>query len=467
MSKTAVITMLGLTALVACSDDAAPPSPDLGQADAALDLPGDAPADLGAEQGADASGLSGLVTAAINAGCTMASLQPLAGLNPAAVRQAVRDYDAAAKLGQVTVGHAYLNPITATLSIPAVQQHAADFTYTVYVPAGYSAGAPLALWIDPAHPLDPLKDTTKLPYLSKGGQGSFLVVRVNFINVLYTKLAPASYKALSFEGMAFEQDYNNVLDAAIAAVKRRYHVDPQKIFISGISAKGASAWHHGIFSADQYAAIHPISIIPVDFDEQLYLNLSNVGIYVWQGDQDTVTPISKVEPMITKIKSYGLNVFYYVHKGGGHGTGWYPSVYMPILLKTYSRSVTPERVHKGIKTADNAAAYWLAATKFSVALPASAYKATAPPAVIEARWTGKQVDIEQHVGIREAQIYWLSDSAGGPGRGRAGETLTVLVGGKASGTHPLVEHPTVAVEDYCRHSDTARLWAGRVVVKLP
>ena len=456
-----LLGLLVVLLLGACSDDSGGGGPEAGPVDAGLD--GAAGGDGGGNLG-----VSKLVAAAIAANCSAPTLVPLAKAQPAEVRQAVVQFDKQAKLKHAP-GYAYHNPLKADIQVPEVKKYAGDFTYTVYVPATYTADpqAPTALWIDPSHPTDKIKDDTYLSYLSKSGGGKFLLVRVNFMNILYSKMDKATYSSLGTKGVAFDQDYFNVLDSAIAAVKRRYHVDPKKVFISGVSAKGASSWYHGIFAADQYAAIHPVSIIPTDFDKALYLNLLNVGVYVWQGDADTVTPISKVGPMITKIKGYGLKVFYYVQKGGGHGTGWYPSTYMPLLLKAYSRDVTPRRVHKGIKTARNTGAYWLAATKFTAQLPPEGNKASAPPALMDATWTGSQVVLSELKGISEVQIRWLADKAGGPGRGSAGDKLSVLMGGAVKGPYTLQEHPTIGLEDYCRNGDTSRLWAGRVVVVAP
>ena len=453
--------LLVVLVLGACSDDSAGGGAEAGPADGGLDgAPGG--------DGGGSAGVSVLVARAISKKCSAASLAPLAKMSPAKVRQAVILFDKLAKL-KPAVGYSYHNPLEADILVPEVKKYASDFTYTVYVPATYKADpqSPMALWIDPSHPTDKIKDDYYLSYLSKGGSGKFLLVRVNFMNILYSRMDKATYSSLGTKGVAFDQDYFSVLDSAIAAVKRRYHVDPKKIFISGVSAKGASSWYHGIFAADQYAAIHPVSIIPTNFDQELYLNLINVGVYVWQGDADMVTPISKVGPMITKIKGYGLKVFYYVHKGGGHGKGWYPSTYMPLLLKTYSRDLTPQRVHKGIKTARNRSAYWLAATKFTAKLPPGGSKITAPPALMDATWTGSQVSFSKLRGISELQIRWLSDKAGGPGRGSAGDKISVLMGRAVKGPYTLEEHPTVGLEDYCRNGDTSRLWAGRVEVSVP
>ena len=420
----------------------------------------------------DAASPAALVQAAVQAGCDPASLSAVvsAGHSPATVRQAIAALDRGTKLAKWTTGYSYEHPLKVKLKVSALQQY--SFDYTLYIPAGYQAdpAQPMALWVDPAHPKTALKETYWLKYMSQKSGGKFLFVGVNFINKLYSTMDPKAYDALSKEGMAFYQDYHAALDAAIARVKRDFYVDAAKVFISGVSAKGASSWYHGIFSADQYAAIHPVSIIPSDFDQDLYLNLLNVGIYVWQGTADTITPQAKVKPMIDKIKGYGLKLFYYEEPGGEHGGAKYwarMSSIMPILLKTYTRSVTPARVHKGIKTARAAQAYWLAATRFSATLdPAARPWPAAPPAVLDATWSGSTVKVQTHTGVSELQLRWLRDAAGGPGRGQAGDTLSVQLGAGPAVKHTLKEDPTVALEDYCRYGDVTRLWAGRVTVKV-
>jgi len=361
-----------------------------------------------------------LVAGAVKANCSKKWLAALAGsgAKPADVRKALA-HDRTLKLSKWTTGYSYGHPLKIDFMVPELKSYTYD--YTLYVPAAYKAdpSKPFALWVDPAHPTTPLKDTYTLKSISTRGKDRFIVLGINFMNVLYKKMDKATYDAMGKKGIVFYQDNFSLFDEAIARVKRDFHIDATKVYISGVSAKGAAAWFHGIFAADHYAAIHPVSIIPVDWHQDMYLNLINTGVYVWQGDADTITPLSKVKPMIDKIKGYGLKVFMYTQKGGSHGGALYynamPSI-ISILLKNYTRTLTPARVHKGIS---------------------------------------------------ELKIKWKAASATGPGEGKPGDKLSVVVDGKTKGPFTLTESTTLPVATYCKWRDISRLWAGEVTVTLP
>ncbi len=457
--------------LAGCSDDSGPtpdsgPQPDARADGAAPDAGKDAKA-LPPDGGAT---LAQLVEGAVKADCTGSWIKSIAssGAKPADVRKELVALDRKLKLKKWTTGYSYGHKVKIDFKVPELKGYSYD--YTLYVPAAYKGDSkkPFALWVDPAHPNSPLKDTYTLKSIATRGKDRFIVVGINFMNVLYQKMDKASYAALGNKGMAFYQDNFSLFDEVIARVKRDFHIDVTKVYISGISAKGASSWFHGIFASDHYAAIHPVSIIPVDWHKEMYLNLMNMGVYVWQGDADTITPLSKVKPMIDKIKGYGLKVFIYVQKGGSHGGTLYynaMSSIIAVLLKNYTRTLTPARVHKGIMTSRATSAYWLEASKVSAALPSSMYKTAVPPAVMDASWKGNKVTFQQAKGIAELKIKWRAAAATGPGEGKVGDKLSVELGGKTLGPFTLQEHPTLAVEEYCRYGDISRLWAGQVVIK--
>ena len=471
--KTTRLGLIFLLLLGGCGDDAitgkdakGPPS-DAGQDAVSPDQGRDAVA-LPPDGGAT---VAQLVQGAVKAGCQKKWLQAIAGsgAKPAAVRKALVALDGQLKLKKWTTGYSYGHPLKIAFKVPELNNYSYD--YTLYVPPAYKGdpAKPFALWVDPAHPTSPFKDTYTLKSISTRGKDRFIVLGINFMNVLYQTMDKATYAAMGQKGIVFNQDNFSLFDQAIARVKRDFHIDPAKVYISGVSAKGAASWFHGIFAADHYAAIHPVSIIPVDWHKDMYLNLINTGVYVWQGDADTITPLSKVKPMIDKIKGHGLEVFMYVQKGGSHGGTLYynamPSI-ISILLKNYTRTLSPERVHKGIMTPRATSAYWLEASKLSATLPPTLHKTAEPPAVMDATWKGNTVTLAQARGISELKIRWQEASTTGAGKGRAGDKLTVQVGGKSKGPFTLEEHATLALEEYCRSGDISRLWAGEVVVKV-
>lgn len=411
-----------------------------------------------------------LVSAAISAGCTAKSLAAVAasGASPAQVRAAIRADDAKAKISKWTTGLSHGHPITAKPRIAELAK--LTFNTSIYVPAGYGgdASSPMPLWVDPAHPTSKLKDDVWLPYLAKKTGERFIYITVNFMNRIFTDLDEATRKAITSRGTVFDQDYFSLLDAAIAQVMRAYHVDPNRVYVSGISAKGASSWFHGIASPTTYAALHPVSIIPAPFHKDLWLNLINLPALVWQGKADTVTPFDKVDPRIQVLKGYGLSIEYWVDPKGSHGGSLYYARLSDAAsyLLGKKRQLTPGRVHRGIKSDRAASAYWLAVTGFTTPPDESlSLYPSAPGAVVDASWKDGQVTVSRAEGVTALELRWL-EGAAGPGRGKAGDSLKVSLPAKAAKAYTLKEDATVALEAYCRTGDTSRLWAGRLKLML-
>ncbi len=416
--------------------------------------------------------LTALVESAIKAGCSPASLSAVssAGGAAAAVRAAIVALDKKAKLSSWTAGLTHGHAIKASLKVTELAK--LTFHYSIYVPKGYSGspGNPIPLWVDPAHPTGKLKDDVWLPYLAKKTSEQFIYVTVNFMNRVFSEFDDSARKAISAKNTAFDQDYFSVLDAAIAQVKRAYYVDTARVYISGISAKGASSWFHGIASADTYAALHPVSIIPAPFHKDLWLNLLNLPALVWQGKADTVTPYDKVDPLIQQLKGYGLSIEYWIDPNGIHGGSLYYAKLSDaaVWLLKQRRKLTPQRVHKGIKSSRAASAYWLKVSGFSTPPDESVrLYPTAPSSTVAAQWSGNKVAINRVEGVSKLELRWLMGTSGLAGMGSAGDSLAVEIKGKPAGTFTLKEDNTVALEDYCERGDVSRLWAGRLKVAVP
>lgn len=412
-----------------------------------------------------------LVAEAIRSGCTEATLAGVraSGKSPAQVRAAIVALDREAKMSSPGTGLSHGHAIPVQIKVEEIRSLL--FTYSLYIPQNFQndPAAPFPLWIDPAHPTGTLQDQAWLPYLATLTGGKLVLATVHFMDQIYLSLDEKTRTAVFAKGIALYQDYFDVLDAAIARLLRSYAIDPDQVYIGGVSACGASAWFHGIFSPDAYAALHPVSIIPAPFNADLYKNLLGLPILVWQGTDDSTTPRAQVEPVIQILKGYGLSIEYWLEQGGGHGgTLYYKKVPDATSWLLKKRRQLPASIHRGILSPRSTSAHWLSATSFQTTLDETqALYPTAPQALVEASWQGSTVSISKAKGVSSLDIRWLSSSAGGPGQGSPGQSLTVTVEGKSRGSLTLEEDPTLALEAYCRRGDVSRLWAGRIRLTLP
>lgn len=79
---------------------------------------------------------------------------------------------------------------------------------------------------------------------------------------------------------------NSILLSAISKVQREYHVDPDRVYVTGHSMGGHLSWRSGISMADRWGAVSPMSG-GYDYvkDRQVY-NLFNVPGYATWGVQE-------------------------------------------------------------------------------------------------------------------------------------------------------------------------------------
>ena len=408
-----------------------------------------------------------LVWEAVEAGCTEETLAALAEAKAGEVREALLQLDMELKDSHWPPGLSHGHPIKVAFEVDALADF--EFDYDLFIPPGYT-GDPhnrFPVYVNPAHPTSDLEDDLTLPWLSSMAEDRFVLITVNFMNRLYTELPDAQYDAIFDDETAAYHDYFSTIEAALSDVHRRLWTDPSKVYIGGVSAMGASAWFSGIFLPDQFAALNPYSIIPAPFDDELLRNLSHVGVLVVHGTADEITPVEYVPPRVDKLTGWGFDVEYWELEGEGHGTMFskvFPDAVNWMLQR--SRPVLPETVHRGVKSPRAAGAYWLEATAFSVPLPAGAniYPSSAP-AVVDATWGKGALDIEA-TGVSTLEARWKAGPPG-PASGAEGDSVSLTVNGADLGAVTLEQDPTVAVEDYCRHSDISRIWTGRVVVEVP
>ncbi len=410
--------------------------------------------------------------AVVDAGCSADSLATLQGAEPAAVRALLVELDAELKLGEWEPGISHGHPVP-PVDLQTTMLEDFEFTYSLYVPDGYSADpeAPLPLYLNPGHPVDDVADPRILPYMADLLDQPVFLFQDNFFNTLYTQLGQDGYYDQvyyneEFALVAAYQDHLELVGGVIAELIQRYHIDSSRIYVGGVSAEGNAAWSHGIQLSDRWAAILPVSAGTAGYDEQLWRNLENVGILAVHGTEDELCSVEDVDATVAMLEGWGFDVEYWRHEGEGHGTMFY-SEYADMMdwLLERQRPLRPGRVHKAIKSPRNTGAYWLRATTLDAAVSDSEQMyPQPPPAVVDASWEGDTVNIET-TGVQALELYWM-DGPAGPASGVAGAEISVSANGVDLGSFVLEEDPIVAVQAYCRTGDLQRAWAGRVNVTL-
>ena len=413
------------------------------------------------------------VRAVVEADCDPEALAALDGAEPASVRDALVDLDAELKLSEWTTGVSHGHSVDVdSFRTPLLNEF--DFDYSLYVPESYAADPdqPIPLYLDPGHPVDSLEDDLSFPWMADLLDQPFFFVQDNTYNRLYTDLGEEGYYdqvyySEDFDDVAVYQDHQEIIAAIVRELRQLYTIDSSRIYVGGVSAEGNASWSHGIQSADRFAALLPVSAGTARYHEELWRNLEQVSMLVVHGTDDGICPVEDVDELVAQLTEWGFDVEYWREEGEGHGTMFYSEfAQMVDWLLQRQRSLTPGHVHKAVMSDRDRDVYWIG--DIELASPpdtTTAMYPTAPFGQIDATWSDGALEIVAP-GISSLSARWL-DGPAGSASGAAGDTVGLIVDGVATGEVLLTEDPHVAVEDYCRHADLERLWAGRIEVQLP
>lgn len=122
--------------------------------------------------------------------------------------------------------------------------------------------------------------------------------------------------------------------ATIRSVEARYHVDPDRIFLTGMSNGGIGTYLIGMHHASLFAGLAPMAS---GLDEVLlpFLeNLRHTPVYVIHGRSDQVMPVELSRSIVKEMGRLGYDVTYREHErvhpmAGGH---FFPREELPALV---------------------------------------------------------------------------------------------------------------------------------------
>jgi dienelactone hydrolase len=140
-----------------------------------------------------------------------------------------------------------------------------------------------------------------------------------------------------------------VVLATIREVQSRYRVDPDRIFLTGMSNGGIGTWIIGANDAPVFAGLAPMA---GGLDKVLFPfleNLRHTPVYVIHGAKDQVMPVDLSRSIVKELTRLGYPVVYREHErvhpmAGGH---FFPREELPDLVAWFGarrRDPLPRRV---------------------------------------------------------------------------------------------------------------------------
>ena len=127
--------------------------------------------------------------------------------------------------------------------------------------------------------------------------------------------------------------------ATLRAVQAEYHVDPDRIFLTGMSNGGVGAWIIGMHHADLFAGISPMASGLDDVMFPFVENLANTPVYVIHGVEDQVMPVQLSRDLVKEMERLGFPYHYREHHwthphAGGH---FFPRQELPALITWFDQ----------------------------------------------------------------------------------------------------------------------------------
>jgi hypothetical protein len=135
-------------------------------------------------------------------------------------------------------------------------------------------------------------------------------------------------------GVWFTRDAEELVLATIRSVQRRYHIDPDRVFLTGMSNGGIGVWMIGMHDAPLFAGIAPMASGLDHVMMPFLANLRSTPIYIIHGAKDQVMPVEFSRAITQELTKLGYPFVYREHNrehpmAGGH---YFPREELPELI---------------------------------------------------------------------------------------------------------------------------------------
>jgi len=131
-------------------------------------------------------------------------------------------------------------------------------------------------------------------------------------------------------------DYLSALDDLISLSIDTLNVDPQRIYLTGLSMGGHGTWHLAAEYPNRFAAIAPVcGQAPrlAGFPDRA-AEIAHIPCWVFHGAKDDIIPISASQVMVEKLRQCGAEVHFTIYPDAGHDA-WTETYNNPALYEWF------------------------------------------------------------------------------------------------------------------------------------
>lgn len=133
-------------------------------------------------------------------------------------------------------------------------------------------------------------------------------------------IAPNGKHKIPYVSNYMDEGEQDVLQA-VELVRKSYNVDPDRIYLTGLSMGGFGTWYLGSRHSEMFAALAPVCgygtgrwySAAVDIDK-----LKNVPVMTFHGDKDDSVPVAETRALVKQMQDKGYSVIYHELPGVKH-----------------------------------------------------------------------------------------------------------------------------------------------------
>jgi dienelactone hydrolase len=181
-------------------------------------------------------------------------------------------------------------------------------------------------------------------------------------DVEYIVASPYARGTAGYQGIP-EKDVYDVLDD----VKRRFSIDEDRIYLTGLSMGGGGTLWIGLTRPDLWAALAPVCPAPPSGTEHYISNAFNIPMHFFHGDKDRAVPVSVSRDWVKKIGELGGKVEYNEYPGVDHNS-WENAYSDGAIFKwfdQFKRNPFPDEVKLSTAQHKYNKAYWVTIHDFT------------------------------------------------------------------------------------------------------
>ncbi|MGI8742796.1 MAG: alpha/beta hydrolase-fold protein [Bryobacteraceae bacterium] len=174
-------------------------------------------------------------------------------------------------------------------------------------------------------------------------------------NVDYVVACPLARGTMGYQGIAEHDVYDMIAD-----VKKRFSIDEDRVYLTGLSMGGGGALWLGLTRPDLWAAVAPVCAAAPEQARDLTGNALNLPMHLFHGSIDPVVPVGSSRRWQHDLLELGCSVEYTEYPNVRHNS-WesaYRNGALFDLLQQFRRNRFPRHVRFATTHYKYASAYW-------------------------------------------------------------------------------------------------------------